>query len=139
MKTAFNSKSKFLSAAVAALFTVTAYSAFADNTVKAGGPYDKPGRALDEGTVTSRGASSVPGRTLDEDVVKSGSKRTHARAIDDVKTGGKSTETQGRTLDENRKVKKGKKTTADAGRAVDEATVRSQGISDKPSRALKKE
>ena len=174
MKNSFSGKSKLLSAAVAALFTVTAYSALADNAVKAGGPSDKPGRtiddnvkapgnpdrpgralddgkvtsqgvakrpgrAVDEGTVTSKGASTTPGRTADEDVVKSGGVHKQARAIDDVKAGGKTTDTQGRTLDENKKVKKGKKTTSAPGRAVDESTVKTQGPSDKASRALKKE
>jgi hypothetical protein len=174
MKTAFSGKAKLLSAAAAALFSVTAYSALADNSVKAGAPYDKPGRtiddtvkapgnpdrpgraleagnvtspgkatragrAVDESTVTSKGATNTPGRTADEDVVKSGGKRMHARAIDDVKAAGKTTETQGRTLDESKNVKTAKKTSSVAGRAVDEATVKAKGPSDKASRALKKE
>src|SRR3954468_11939290 len=64
MKNLSSGKSKLLAGAVAALFAVTAYSAFADNAVKAGAPYDKPGRAIDD-TVKAPGNPDRPGRTLD--------------------------------------------------------------------------
>ncbi len=44
----------------------------ADETVKAGGPSAKPGRALDGDTVKSGGRADKPGRTVEGDVAKSG-------------------------------------------------------------------
>ena len=104
---AFQGKSKLLVSAVAALFAVVTYTAYADDAVKAGGASDKPGRtiddgvkskgmsdkpgrAVDEGTVGSQGAATKPGRAVDQDVVKSNPSKAakkQARAIDDVKAG----------------------------------------------------
>src|SRR6266850_4404098 len=47
-------------------------ASLADETVKAGRPSDKPGRALDGDTVKSGGTGDKPGRALDDDTVKSG-------------------------------------------------------------------
>jgi hypothetical protein len=47
-------------------------SALADESVKAGGPTDKPGRTLESDSVKSGGGDKRPGRAVDGDVVKSG-------------------------------------------------------------------
>jgi hypothetical protein len=73
-----------VASAVAALFAVAAFNVFAAEPVKAGGPSDKPGRALDEDTVKSQGASTKPGRALDDGTVTAPNKpKSYARAIDD--------------------------------------------------------
>ena len=80
MKNHTNAKFTLAAAAIAALFAVGSFSASADD-VKAGGPSDKPGRALDDGPMKSEGASSKSGRVpAINDDVKPGGVKKYSRA-----------------------------------------------------------
>jgi hypothetical protein len=92
---------KLISTIFAAGLAAFAVSAIAAETVKAGGPSDKPGRTIDESTVKAGGATDRPGRTVEEEPFTSQSKRDKpGRAVEEqaVKSGGPS-DKPGRTLD----------------------------------------
>jgi hypothetical protein len=104
---------------VAALFAVAAFNIHADE-VKSGGSPDRPARALDADDVKSQGASSKPGRALDDGgAVKAPNKKKHGRAVEGERAA--------------------MPRTGQPGNDLDESTVKSQGPSDKASRAANKE
>lgn len=97
-------------ALAAASLLVVSLPGYSADEVKAGGPSDKPGRAIEDGTVKSGGASTKPGRAVDDGSVKSGGAGTKpGRAVDDgtVKSGG-ATDKPGRAVDGEKKSKKKK-------------------------------
>lgn len=99
-------------AVAAASFLMLSLPSYSADEVKAGGPSDKPGRAIDDGSVKAGGPSDKPGRALDDSAVKSGGVKHNksSRAVDDgtVKSGGDMAK-PGRAADDSKKATKKKK------------------------------
>ena len=129
MKNHTNAKFTLIAAAIAALFAVASFSAAADD-VKAGGPSNKPSRALDDGPMKSEGASSQSGRVpAINDEIKPGGVKKYSRAAAGA------TDKPGRTADaDSPKVKTGgvKKQP----RTIDDGTVKASGTTEKPGRTV---
>jgi len=71
--------------ALALAFAAFAGVAYADDPVKAGANYNKPGRQIDENIVTSRSRFDKPGREFDDDVKTRKSFDRPGRTISDGK------------------------------------------------------
>ena len=74
--------------ALALAFAAFAGVAYADDPVKAGANYNKPGRQIDDNIVTSRTRFDRPGREIEEGIVTSGKRfdKPGRELDDDVKT-----------------------------------------------------
>jgi hypothetical protein len=78
-------KRSIITSLFAASLAALAYGALAKDEVKAGGNYDKPGRAIDDKSVKAGGNYDKPGRAIDGGTVKAGGKTDKpGRAIDNT-------------------------------------------------------
>jgi hypothetical protein len=105
MTTQSRFNTRLVASVFAALFAVAGTAAFAGDSVKAGGPSDKPGRSIEDSAVKARGATEKPGRTADEE-------RKTVKAKNDPSQ-------PGRTADAEKATVKAKHNSGEPGRTVD--------------------
>ena len=114
----FVMKRTLISTLLAAGILVSPTLVHAADTVKEGGPTDRPGRTIDEEPVKAGGPTDKPGRTADESTVKAGGP----------------TDNPGRSVEEEPFTSQSR--TDRPGRSVDDDTVKSGGASERPGREM---